>query len=465
MSDLTDHAMTTAAKGTTNTKNNWQLNALTEALGDLSLTVTDSLSVGRGSDNDVVLGSKQVSRNHALLSVLNGALYVKDLDSSNGTFVNDDRIDGNKSKLLKANDTIGFASFVFQVATGIASDNVEQPIVTDAEVVDANIIDAEVVDSVVLNSTLIDAETVDIEVVNTEVADAIVIDSGMMNEDSIDTEIVDAEIIDAEVIEPDFTKTEVIEAEVITESSSNEALNIVDEFEETVDSQPSIHSPVEPIVVEETVLDNAIIEDSNADNVLVETTTEDTVIYSTSADTGIIEEAVIEEAGVEEPVIKETIIKDVLSSITPVEIAPIAQEPATAAPLISTPVINEVIEKEPDFYKEPTLQPELKTAPLVTPEHDKTTKTALQEEADPDILRAKQAATGQLSGTTNLEQHRDVGTQGNNAMQQALNNPATIEPLENEPLEKKPSGGWFIWVFIAIIIIGLALWLFNMGAA
>lgn len=445
MSDLTDHAMTTAAKGTTNIKNNWQLNALTEALGDLSLTVTDSLSVGRGSDNDVVLGSKQVSRNHALLSVLNGALYVKDLDSSNGTFVNDDRIDGNKSKLLKANDTIGFASFVFQVATGIASDNVEQPIVTDAEVVDI--------------------ETVDIEVVNTEVADAIVIDSGMMNEDSIDTEIVDAEIIDAEVIEPDFTKTEVIEAEVITESSSNEALNIVDEFEETVDSQPSIHSPVEPIVVEETVLDNAIIEDSNADNVLVETTIEDTIIHSTSADTGIIEETVIGEAVVEEPVIKETIIKDVLSSITPVEIAPVAQEPATAAPLISTPVINEVIEKEPDFYKELTLQPELKTEPLVTPEHDKTTKTALQEEADPDILRAKQAATGQLSGTTNLEQHRDVGTQGNNAMQQALNNPATIEPLENEPLEKKPSGGWFIWVFIAIIIIGLALWLFNMGAA
>ena len=65
---------------------NWQLTAITEALGDLVLTVEDTLSVGRGQDNDVVLGSKAVSRKHAELSVLNGQLYVKDLGSSNGTF-------------------------------------------------------------------------------------------------------------------------------------------------------------------------------------------------------------------------------------------------------------------------------------------------------------------------------------------------------------------------------------------
>lgn len=92
--------------------NTWHLNALTEALGDLTLNVSDSLSVGRGSDNNVVLGSKQVSRNHALLSVLNGKLYVKDLDSSNGTFINDTRIEGNQSKHLQADDTLGFASFL-----------------------------------------------------------------------------------------------------------------------------------------------------------------------------------------------------------------------------------------------------------------------------------------------------------------------------------------------------------------
>ncbi len=98
--------------------------------------------------------------------------------------------------------------------------------------------------------------------------------------------------------------------------------------------------------------------------------------------------------------------------------------------------------------------------PAVESEHDKTTKTALQEEADPDILRAKQAATAQFSGTANLGQSRDLGTEGNNAMDQAISNPANAGQAE-----KKPSGGWFIWVFIAIIIIALALWLFNMGGA
>ena len=93
----------------------WQLNALSEALGDLTLTITDSLSIGRGSDNDVVLGSKEVSRNHAVLSVANDQLYIKDLDSSNGTFINDERIAGNQSKDLKSADIVGFASFSFQV--------------------------------------------------------------------------------------------------------------------------------------------------------------------------------------------------------------------------------------------------------------------------------------------------------------------------------------------------------------
>ena len=45
-------------------------------------------------------------------------------------------------------------------------------------------------------------------------------------------------------------------------------------------------------------------------------------------------------------------------------------------------------------------------------------------------------------------------------MDQAVNNPANTAASE-----KKASGGWFIWVFIALIIIGIALWLFNMGGA
>lgn len=125
---------------------------------------------------------------------------------------------------------------------------------------------------------------------------------------------------------------------------------------------------------------------------------------------------------------------------------------APREPNVTQPTRDETLTTEPPVKNTAAHQ-----EPLVAPEHDKTTKTTLQEEADPDVLRAKQAATAQFSGTANLGQGRDVGTQGNNAMDQAIDNPASTD--------RKPSGGWFIWVFIAIIIIGLALWLFNMGGA
>ncbi|WP_227430182.1 FHA domain-containing protein [Psychrobacter sp. I-STPA6b] len=111
----------------------WQLHALTEALGDLTLTVKDSLSVGRGSDNDVVLGSKQISRNHAKLYVLNGQLYIKDLESSNGTKVNDSVLTANKSVLIKADDVISFAVFEFKVSKPVAE---AQPVIAENKDVD-----------------------------------------------------------------------------------------------------------------------------------------------------------------------------------------------------------------------------------------------------------------------------------------------------------------------------------------
>ncbi|WP_352339690.1 FHA domain-containing protein, partial [Psychrobacter sp. 16-MNA-CIBAN-0192] len=73
-----------------------------------------------------------------VLSVLNGKLYVKDLDSSNGTFINEQRIDGNKSKHLEANDTLGFASFAFTVTpvTVAVDEAVEQPVVAEEPMVE-----------------------------------------------------------------------------------------------------------------------------------------------------------------------------------------------------------------------------------------------------------------------------------------------------------------------------------------
>lgn len=319
----------------------WQLNALTEALGALTLTVSDSLSVGRGSDNDVVLGSKQVSRNHAVLSVLNGKLYVKDLESSNGTFINDQRIEANKSTNLAANDTLGFASFSFQVSAPVAAMDNEE-VVAD-------------------KPTL------------------------ML---SPDTEI--APIVEAEPV----VKKNVIE----------EILPIEDNLQAT---------PSAAVVQTANTLDEPVVKETGINEVLSATLTEANPVITESTEHTVV---------------------------TPKEApaptsASIVQEPAPTQPAARQ------ASEAADAAK-----------------HDKTTKTALQEEADPDVLRAKQAATGQFSGTANLGQPRDLGTTGNNAMDQAIDNPANAGQIE-----KKPSGSWFIWLFVAVLIIGLALWLFNMG--
>jgi len=323
----------------------WQLNALTEALGDLTLSVSDSLSVGRGSDNDVVLGSKQVSRNHAVLSVLNGELYVKDLESSNGTFINEQRIEGNKSQRLNANDTLGFASFDFQVNAPVAA-------------------------------------TLDNEQAAPAVSD-----------------------------EPVLSTNAVTSAETISTASDSESGVVAPVVSEVADKKPTIE----------------------------ETSIQEPIVKETVAAEPVINEPIINEPIAKEPVIKETGIDEVLSVAD-------NNEPSTST---STPVVEE---PAPSAVRQAQYDTDAAA-------HDKTTTTTLQEEADPDVLRAKQAATAQFSGTANLGQPRDLGTTGNNAMDQALDNPANAGQAE-----KKPSGGWFIWVFIAILIIGLALWLFNKGS-
>jgi len=50
------------------------------------------LSIGRAEDSDIILDNPSVSRNHALLKIMNGAVSVKDMDSANGTRIGGKRL-------------------------------------------------------------------------------------------------------------------------------------------------------------------------------------------------------------------------------------------------------------------------------------------------------------------------------------------------------------------------------------
>ena len=473
-------------------KSTWQLNALTEALGDLRLTVNDSLSVGRGSDNDVVLGSKQVSRNHALLSVLNGELYVKDLDSSNGTFVNDDRIENNKTKLLNSDDTVTFASFAFKVAkvtTSLADVDDKQSLAEDTTVMPATDTLAEPISSVDTDfaDTNIDTDVADIGAIDTGVMKNKVMHPEVVETDSIDKEVSedkkvsDSSFVDNSVVDSDVEASSVTSASLFNDNTNDNDNDIADadivdveavDTESADDAKSAEKVDTKPVDTEfkeePTPVVNVIDNESDKVSAILDDTSDMTTVTnpttSASVDSLNNESTVVTDS-TNAPIVEQTIISDVLSasesanhksSTAPVKTEAFSQDNDL---LTSEPIVEGLEEKRKTMHPE-TRHPETRhQEPLVTPEHDKTTTTALQEEADPDVLRAKQAATSQFSGTANLGQSRDVGTEGNNALDQAINNPAT-----HNTNQKKPSGSWFIWVFIAIIIIGLALWLFNKGA-
>ncbi|MFH1468855.1 MAG: FHA domain-containing protein [Pseudomonadota bacterium] len=71
------------------------------------------LRIGRQAGNEVVLDENGISRQHARLIFHNGALWVQDMGSRNGVFVNDARVQAHRQ--LSIGDRVRVGSSVFEV--------------------------------------------------------------------------------------------------------------------------------------------------------------------------------------------------------------------------------------------------------------------------------------------------------------------------------------------------------------
>ncbi len=81
--------------------------------GARNVAIATPFRIGRSSEADLTLPSRSVSGIHAKILEEDGELWLHDLGSTNGTFVNGERI---KTKArLKDGDTVQFAAVVFQV--------------------------------------------------------------------------------------------------------------------------------------------------------------------------------------------------------------------------------------------------------------------------------------------------------------------------------------------------------------
>lgn len=80
----------------------------------------DSTSVGRRPYNDIVIDNLAVSGEHAVLQMAGGEVYLEDLNSTNGTYVNGK---ATKRQLLRNGDTIEVGKYQIQFVSEAPEDD------------------------------------------------------------------------------------------------------------------------------------------------------------------------------------------------------------------------------------------------------------------------------------------------------------------------------------------------------
>ena len=68
------------------------------------------ITIGRESDNDVVVDNKLASRHHAVIQKIKDAYFVKDANSTNGTYINGVKIPADKYVKLNPGDKISIGN-------------------------------------------------------------------------------------------------------------------------------------------------------------------------------------------------------------------------------------------------------------------------------------------------------------------------------------------------------------------
>lgn len=78
------------------------------------IVIERDMVVGRHANADIVLDKQEVSRQHAGIGLNDAGIYIVDLNSSNGTFVNGEQISGEYQ--LKHGDHVRFADIEFKIS-------------------------------------------------------------------------------------------------------------------------------------------------------------------------------------------------------------------------------------------------------------------------------------------------------------------------------------------------------------
>lgn len=84
---------------------------------ELHFTLRPVTAIGRTGDNHIVIDDTFASSNHAIIAWRDDAWWVEDLDSHNGTFLNDEQI--TEPRLLVSGDRIGIGETVLRFESAV----------------------------------------------------------------------------------------------------------------------------------------------------------------------------------------------------------------------------------------------------------------------------------------------------------------------------------------------------------
>lgn len=117
----------------------WKIQAITGELTGQEISIDRDMLVGRHQTADILLQQSEISRKHAAFLLKDQSLWLQDLGSSNGTYVNDVQIAAET--LLKQGDIVQFASLKFSVfEPAKALENVVESL--EAATLGATVVDA-----------------------------------------------------------------------------------------------------------------------------------------------------------------------------------------------------------------------------------------------------------------------------------------------------------------------------------
>jgi pSer/pThr/pTyr-binding forkhead associated (FHA) protein len=90
-------------------------------VGKVYLLRSQEITIGRDSNNTITINDAEVSRKHASMELRGTAYVIQDLGSTNGTFVNGQRLSG--VQVLNAGDAVSFGEGIMLVYEAVYDAN------------------------------------------------------------------------------------------------------------------------------------------------------------------------------------------------------------------------------------------------------------------------------------------------------------------------------------------------------